>query len=199
MSAVFPEFFECNEYLIDEKVTFLQFENEYKVYNHLGIQVGSIKQRVSGWHKFLRLLLNKKMFPFTLEIKDPADNLLVIIKRGWTFWMSNITIMDGNGEVTGSIQQKFRFFKPTFRIFDAAGQLISEITGDWKAWNFTIKDQGGNEVGKITKKWAGALKELFTSADKYYVTIDPAYAEDQNKVNIVSTAITIDMVLKESK
>lgn len=199
MSAVFPEFFECNEYLIDEKVTFLQFENEYKVYNDLGIQVGAIKQRVSGWHKFLRLLLNKAMFPFLLEIKDSNDVHLVSIKRGWTFWMSKITILNSNEEVTGYIRQKFRFFKPTFRIFDASEQLIGEITGDWKAWNFTIKDANGSEVGVITKKWAGALKELFTSADKYYVNIDPAYSEDQNKINIVATAITIDMVLKESK
>lgn len=199
MSAVFPEFFECNEYLIDEKVTFLQFENEYKVYNDLGIQVGAIKQRVSGWHKFLRLFLNKAMFPFLLEIKDSNDEHLVSIQRGWTFWMSKITIFNSNAEVTGYIRQKFRFFKPTFRIFDASEQLIGEITGDWKAWNFTIKDSNGNEVGVITKKWAGALKELFTSADKYYVNIDPAYSEDQNKINIVATAITIDMVLKESK
>jgi uncharacterized protein YxjI len=51
----------------------------------------------------------------------------------------------------------------------------------------------------INKKWAGIAKELFTSADKYYVSIVPQYAEDQNKMNIVITAITIDMVLKESK
>jgi hypothetical protein len=31
------------------------------------------------------------------------------------------------------------------------------------------------------------------------VSIDPEYAEDRNKMNIVVTAITIDMVLKESK
>ncbi len=199
MSAVFPEFFECNEYLIDEKVTFLQFENEYKVYNDLGIQVGSIKQKVSGWFKFLRLLLNKAMFPFLLEIKDTNDQHLVSIQRGWTFWMSKITILDSNNNITGYIRQKFKFFKPTFRILDANEIQIAEITGDWKAWNFTIKDANGSQVGTISKKWAGAMKELFTSADKYYVKIDPTYAEDQNKINIVATAITIDMVLKESK
>ncbi|MEI2711552.1 MAG: hypothetical protein V9E96_21450 [Chitinophagaceae bacterium] len=82
MSSLFPEFFECNEYLIDEKVTFLQFENEYKVYNDLGVQIGAIKQRVSGWHKVLRLLLNKAMLPFLLELKDTNDNLLVSVERG---------------------------------------------------------------------------------------------------------------------
>ena len=40
---------------------------------------------------------------------------------------------------------------------------------------------------------------LGTIADKYNVSIDPNYAENNNKVAIVATAITIDMVLKESK
>ena len=51
----------------------------------------------------------------------------------------------------------------------------------------------------LNKKWSGVAKEFFTSADKYHVTIVPQYAEDRNKMNIVVTAITIDMVLKESQ
>jgi uncharacterized protein YxjI len=76
---------------------------------------------------------------------------------------------------------------------------IAEINGDWKAWAFTITDQGGMQIGTINKKWAGVAREFFTSADKYHVTIVPGYHEDRNKMNIVVTAITIDMVLKESK
>lgn len=198
MSALFPEFFESNEYLIDEKVTFLQFENEYKIYNDLGIHIGSIKQQLNGWHKILRLFLNKAMLPFKLELKDTNDELLVKVERGWTFWMSKITISN-NTTIVGFIKQKFTFLKPKFKILDANQNLIGEISGDWKAWNFSIKDANNIEIGTINKKWAGAMKEFFTSADKYYVRINPSFAEDQNKINIVATAITIDMVLKESK
>lgn len=198
-SLFFPEFFESNEYFIDEKVAFLKFHNEYKVYDNTATPVGSIVQRVSGWHKFLRLFLNKALFPFTLEVIDNNQKVLVTIRRGWTFWLSKITIEDGEGAVTGVIKQKFRLLKPRFQIFGAQGELIAEIKGDWKAWNFGITDATGTPIGTINKKWAGVAKEFFTSADKYYVTIDPGYAEDRNKIAIVATAITIDMVLKESK
>lgn len=198
-SIFFPEFFASNEYFIDEKVAFLKFHNEYKVYDNTATPVGSIVQRVSGWHKFLRLFLNKALFPFTLEVIDNNQQVLVTIRRGWTFWLSKITIEDGQGAVTGVIKQKFRLLKPRFQIFGAQGEPIAEIKGDWKAWNFAISDAAGNPIGTINKKWAGVAKEFFTSADKYYVTIDPAYAEDRNKIAIVATAITIDMVLKESK
>lgn len=200
MSQLIPTFFLGDEYFIDEKVNFLKFTNEYKVYNEQGTQIGIIKQRMSGWHKVLTLLINKAMMPFQLEITDANDQLQATISRGWTFWMSKIVVTDPNGAEIGHIKQKFKFFKPTFLINDpASGENIAQITGDWKAWNFTITNPAGAEMGKISKKWAGAMKEIFTSADKYNVSIDPTYAENNKKVAIVATAITIDMVLKESK
>lgn len=198
-SLFFPDFFYSNEYFIDEKVNFFKFHNEYKAYDNTGTQVGRIVQTVSAWHKVLRLFLKKALFPFTLEIIDNNEQVIMTIKRGWTFWLSKITLIDGQGNVSGSIRQKFKFLKPRFQIFDENQTRIAEINGDWKAWNFTITDINGNKIGNINKKWAGMAKELFTTADKYYVTIDPQYAEDRNKMNIVATAITIDMVLKESK
>jgi uncharacterized protein YxjI len=199
MSLFFPEFFESNEYFIDEKVQFLKFHNEYKVYDPMGLHVGTVTQHVSGWHKLLRLFLKKTMFPFSLEVTDARQKVMASISRGWTFWLSKITIRDANGNISGHIKQKFKLLRPRFQIFDANGIQIAEINGDWKAWNFSIIDQNHVQIGVINKKWAGIAKEFFTSADKYHVTIVPQYAEDRNKMNIVITAITIDMVLKESK
>lgn len=199
MSQQIPTFFLGDEYFIDEKVNFLKFTNDYKVYNELGNQIGLIKQRMSGWHKVLTLLINKKMMPFQLEITDINDQLQATISRGWTFWMSKIVVTDQNDAVIGLINQKFKFFKPEFLINDINGINIAKITGDWQAWNFSIVNPAGAEMGKISKKWAGAMKEIFTTADKYNVSIDPNYAESSNKVAIIATAITIDMVLKENK
>jgi uncharacterized protein YxjI len=199
MSLFFPKFFESNEYFIDEQVQFLKFHNVYRVFDPMGLQVGTVRQEVPGWHKFLRLFLKKSMFPFTLRITDSDEKLLVTIRRGWTFWLSRITILDEKGAELGTIIQKFRLLRQRFRIYDTSGELVAEINGDWKSWNFAITDRNENEIGSINKKWSGMAKEFFTSADKYHVSISPQYAEDRNKINIVATAITIDMVLKESK
>lgn len=198
-SLLIPKFFESDDYFIDEKVNYFKFGNTYNVYNKDAEQVGVINQKITGWHKFLRLLLNKAMFPFLLEVRDMDQDLQVTIKRGWTFWMSKITINDSNDVVLGTIKQKFKFFKPTFIIEDAAGVLIAKITGDWKAWDFKIADANENSVGTINKKWGGIMKEAFTRADKYYAAINPEHAENTNKVVIVACAITIDMVLKNQK
>lgn len=193
------KFFESDSYFIDEKVNFLKFENEYKIYDDHAIQIGMVKQKLTAGQKMLRLLLNKAMLPFHLEIQDHLGEVQSSIRRGWTFFMSKIAVYDGNEVLLGTIQQKFKLFKPTFKIYNPQAELIAEINGDWKAWNFMIKNAEGNQIGAVNKKWGGIAKEFFTSADKYNVTIDQAYPEDNNKILILSSAITIDMVLKEAK
>ena len=192
-------FFESNSYFIDEKVNYFKFENSYKVFNNKGNEIGSVNQKLSLGQKSLRLLLNKNMLPFQLEIKDAKGNLQTSISRGWTFFMSTILIDDSNGNNIGSIKQKFKLFKPTFKIYDKSEQLVAVITGDWKAWNFQIKDSNDKQIGTINKKWNGAMKEIFTTADKYNVDLNSEYTDVSNKMAILSSAITIDMVLKESK
>lgn len=199
MTDLFPKFFEGNEYFIDEKVNFLKFENEYKVYDEFGRQIGAIKQKLSAWHKIRRMLINKAIQPFTLHITDIDGNMVAVIHRGWTFWMSKIEVRNAEGNMLGTIAQKFKLLKPRFVLSDSNNSNIAEINGDWKAWSFAITDNTGKSIGNIDKKWAGAMKEIFTSADKYNVTIAPEVVENQNKIVIVSAAITIDMVLKESK
>lgn len=192
-------FFDSNNYFIDEKVNLFRFENCYNVYNDKGEKIGAIKQNLNIWHKILTLLLNKALLPFELNIYNSQDKIESSISRGWTFFMSTISIKDAQGDIIGTIQQKFKLFKPTFKIFSASEKLVAEITGDWKAWNFVIKDNSNVQIGSISKKWAGAMKEIFTTADKYNVNIDPKYSSNSSKIAVLSAAITIDMVLKESK
>lgn len=192
-------FFAGNNYFIDEKVGMFKMANEYRVYNEQGEHIGAVKQKLSTGAVLLRLVLNKSMLPFTLDIVNANGGVEATISRGWTFWMSKITISDASGAPVGVVQQKFKFFKPTFLINDTAGGNVAQITGDWKAWDFNIADSNQNPIGSINKKWNGAMKELFTTADKYVVSINPNYTARESKIAVVATAITIDMVLKENK
>lgn len=197
-SNSFPEFFNHNEFFIDEKVAFFKFANQYKVFDSEGRSIGSINQKLDTGEKVLRFFVGKKVTPFRLDIHDAEDRIVSSIVRGWTLWMSKIEVKDSEGRTIGFIQQQFRFFKPSFLVFDDSEKQIATITGDWAAWDFKIEDNQNQEIGKVNKKWAGGLKEIFTDADKYHVTINPDYAEDTNKIIILSAAVTIDMVLKET-
>jgi uncharacterized protein YxjI len=199
MDSKTQEFFKHDDYFIDEKVAFLKFTNVYKVYNSRGYIIGAIREIMPAFLKILSLFLSKAFFPFKLEIMDNEENVLATIKRGWTLFMSKIEVLDSQGSIIALINQKFKLLKPTFNILDPQGSLIAAISGDWKAWNFTITGSEGSQIGTITKKWAGILKEAFTTADKYIVSINSGAEVDAKKIAIIATAITIDMVLKESK
>lgn len=192
-------FFDSNSYFIDEKVNLFKFENCYKVYNDQGENIGSVNQKISAGGKLLRLILNKQMLPFHLEIRNQNNEVEATVSRGWTFFMSKITIADSEGSSVGTIKQKFKLFKPTFTILNNGQEQIAKISGDWKAWNFAIKDNNERQIGSISKKWNGAVKEIFTSADKYNVTLEQGITDKSQKIAVLSGAITIDMVLKESK
>ncbi|XGB39001.1 MAG: scramblase [Cyanobacteria bacterium LVE1205-1] len=158
--------------------------NTYLILNDKGENIGKIQQKLSTGAKVLRLFLDmfldNAMLPFMLEIQNNNDGVEAVISRGFTFFMSKIIISDGSGNKLGSVQQKFKLFKPNFKIYDSNEVQIAEITGDWKALNFTITDAAGTQIGTI--------------ADKYNVSIDPTYANKENKIAILASAITIDMV-----
>lgn len=191
------QFFQRDEFFIDQKVNVFKLANQYKVYGNQGEEIGMVMQKMNSGQKVMKLLLNSAMLPFHLEIQDQNGTVLSTISRGWTLWMSKMAITSSSGEVIGYIEQRFKLMKPEFKILDASKNLVGMIKGDWTAWNFSIQDANEQEIGVVNKKWAGAMLEVFTKADKYHVTINPSIAEDTTKVLILSAAISIDMVLKE--
>jgi len=192
-------FFATNSYFIDERAKLFYISNSYKIYNDTGSIVGSINQTLTTRQKIIRLFAKKSMLPFNLEIINVNNELVATISRGWTFFMSRAQIFDSKGNLSATIQQEFHFLSPTFKIFHPSEDLMAQITGNWRAWNFTIKNSYDIQIGSINKKWAGLTQELFTTADKYNVTIDPKYASDPIKLAILATAVTIDIVYRSDK
>lgn len=192
-------FTQTDHFFIDERLNLIRFSNHYRLYDGEGQEIGAIRQQLSLGAKLLRLLVNKAMLPFELHIENAEGRVEAVIKRGWTFWMSKISIENGEGREIGSIKQKFRLLTPRFQISDVLGQPIAEINGDWKAWDFVITNAQNQPIGAISKKWAGITRELFTTADKYHVALHPGLHDEKQRAIILSAAITIDMVLKESK
>lgn len=192
-------FTQTDHFFIDERLNLIRFANHYRLYDGEGKEIGAIRQKLSTGAKILRLLVNKAMLPFELHIENAEGRAEAVIKRGWTFWMSKISIENGEGREIGSIKQKFRLLKPRFVIADVQEKVIAEINGDWKAWDFVITNEQNQAIGAISKKWGGVARELFTSADKYHVALHPGLHDEKQRTIILAAAITIDMVLKESK
>jgi uncharacterized protein YxjI len=191
------DFFNVNSYFIDQKRLFFKFYRHYQIYNEKRECIGLIKQRLTLRQKILRSILSKTLLPFVFEIRSCNGALLASISRGWIFMKYKIIIQDSKGEKIGSIRKRCFFLKPIFIILNASDEIIAEISGDLKKWNFVISDPSHNQIGSIDKNWIEAMKGLFKSADKYNVNFEVDYIDKKKKIAILSSAIIIDMVMKK--
>ena len=77
-------------------------------------------------------------------------------------------------------------------------QLVAEaLEQEFSGWDFSFVS-GTRQLARVTKKWGGLGKELFTTADNYVLSIDDSVPPDSPLRQLILGAVMcIDMVLKE--
>lgn len=191
-------------YFIRERVGFLKLADTYDIIDpQTQQQLGIAKEKPGGLVHVLRFLVNKQLLPtkvFVYEGDNPEDEtkLLFSIQRGFTLFRSKVNILDKGGTVVGWFQSKVFSLGGAFRVFDATGNEVALVKGDWKGWNFRFLDKAEKEIGTIAKKWAGIGKELFTSADNYIIALSQDSAPAKALL-LLAAGLAVDTVYKERK
>jgi len=117
-------------------------------------------------------------------------------------------VLDFDVEVCGVLNQNLKDEKSFFvdfiveelnqrwserEILDRNGNEIFELFGPLlHPWTFQIK-KGGLELGKITKKWSGLVKESFTDADNFGITF-PEGIDLSQKAVLLGAVFLIDFI-----
>lgn len=186
-------------FLVKEHAGILKLTDTYDILDPVtGAQIGTATENISGLMKTLRLLVNKRLLPTTVEIRsDPSAAPVLTIRRSGIF-ISAVTVHDGAGRQIGSFKSKAFSLSGGFHVLDLGGRKVAEIKGDWKGWNFRFLNTDGAEIGKVTKKWAGIGKELFTSADNYVIALDESQTIPRGTgALLLAAGLAIDIVYKE--
>jgi uncharacterized protein YxjI len=189
-------------YFVREHVGFMKLTDTFDILDPgTKDQLGIAKEKQGVLIKALRLLMHKRMLPtkvFIYEGNNPDDEskLLFSIQRGFTLFRSRVEICDAGGKVVGWFRSKLFTIGGAFQVFDAAGNEVALVKGDWKGWNFRFLDKSQNEIGTITKKWAGIGKELFTSADNYIIALNQE-PEPAKAILLLAAGLAVDTVYKE--
>jgi uncharacterized protein YxjI len=107
-------------------------------------------------------------------------------------------LVTAGGRELGYFRAKAISIGPSFRMFDMQDREIGSVKGDWKGWNFQLLGTGGEELGRVTKKWAGLAKELFTTADTYVISLGTMATGRRDIAQLLLAAgLAIDTVFKE--
>jgi uncharacterized protein YxjI len=155
------------------------------------------EENLGFFTKVLRFTDYKRMTPFDIAVRTPDGALVVKVKRGVTFFRSVVEVFDGDGTCLGKFRQKMLSIGGSFQVLSPADEVLCELRGKWTGWEFTFGLEG-TEFGRVTKKWAGVGRELFTSADSYVLTIAPDLATGHPLRKLILAAVMcVDFVLKE--
>ncbi|HEY1190249.1 MAG TPA: phospholipid scramblase-related protein [Gemmata sp.] len=186
---------ELNTFVVKQQAKFFSSRASFDILDETGKQVGTAEQSTTMMAKLVGMVLGPPAT--TIEFREKPDNALVFAVRRRGLLFKKVEVVDAQGAVIGLYKAKRFSLAGGFHVYDGAGKHVAEIRGKLMKADYTFfQPDGKTEMGKVSKKWAGAMKELFTSADTYAVQIEPAFAEDPKvKMLILGAAVAIDSLM----
>ena len=188
-----------NLFFIKEHIGMFKAANNYDIFDPSNNQMilTCREENLGFFTKMFRFSKYKKMTPFNIVIKTTAGEKVLTVKKGTSFILSKVEVLDENGTFVGFFKQKFFSIGGKFDVMDASGNPFCTLKGKWTTWEYKfVKDNV--EFATITKKWAGLGKELFTSADNYMLQIHQDVPANHPMRNLIFAAVMcIDMVFHE--
>ncbi|MBF8268543.1 MAG: hypothetical protein HW386_252 [Gammaproteobacteria bacterium] len=168
-------------------------KNKYEIQTLSGEKLGYILERDGGLLATLKRLFLRSHRPLEIDILDKDGNNVYHLSRKFFFFFSDLTIADKEGHKLGSIHRRFGIIYKKYDICDKSGNPFAHIQAPiWRLWTFPITNRTGQNLGVITKKWQGLLREAFTDADNFVIDYGKGSWQTPQKTVILCAAISID-------
>lgn len=188
-----------NQFIVKEHVGLFKAANNFDIFDpETGSMVMECREDHLGlFTKIFRFSDYKRMTPFDIRVRTTDGKQVVRVTRGVTVFLSKVKVFDHEDREIGGFRQKFWSIGGKFDVLDRTGQVVCSLNGKWTGWEFAfVRDN--LELARVTKKWIGLGKEMFTTADTYMLSISPEVPPDSAIRRLILAAVMcIDMVLKE--
>jgi uncharacterized protein YxjI len=188
-----------NLYLVKEHPGIFKSANNYDVFDpETGEEILHCREPHLGvLTKMLRFTDYKRNTPFDVVVTTPSGDPVLRVKRGVSLFLSKVNVYNEDDEPVGGFKQKVFTIGGAFNVLDEDDQPLCQLKGKWTSWEFTFQ-KDGVEFAKVSKKWAGLGREMFTTADTYILEINDRVPDDSPlRILILGAVFCIDMVLKE--
>mgnify|MGYP001178416939 CR=1 FL=1 len=135
----------------------------------------------------------KAFRPFNLSVITKENEVVIRVVRPFKFYFHQLNILNNEGESLGVLKRQFSILRRRYTLTDKSGKEIFHLLGPLlKPWTFVIvKDH--IEVGTISKKWSGLMKEGFTDADNFKIVF-PEEWNIESKALLLGAVFLIDFV-----
>jgi uncharacterized protein YxjI len=189
---------EADKFMVKEQVKFFKSHQTYDVFDYdTQEHLGTAEETIGGLVKALRWVIDKKLMPTTVEVRDHDGALVFSIRRGGFFFRARVEVLNADGELIGYFKSKLFSLGGGFWVYDKTDKQFAEVKGNFIGFKYRILTPDGAELGKVSKEWGGAAKELFTSADTYMVDVaDDLTDQPVAKMLVLAAALAIDIIFK---
>jgi uncharacterized protein YxjI len=176
-----------------EILTGFETKNRYEVMDRQSNPLIEALEEGDGVMAMITRLFLKALRPFKMHLFSPGGTGLFTLTRPFRFYFHELDVCQSNGAPLGKIKRRFAMLRRIYSVIDRNGNEIFELFGPLlHPWTFQIK-KGGQELGKITKKWSGLVKESFTDADNFGITF-PSGIDLSQKAVLLGAVFLIDFV-----
>ena len=176
-----------------EILTGFETKNRYEVMDQMNNPLAEALEESDSVMATITRLFLKALRPFTMHLYSPGGTGLYKLTRPFRFYFHELDVCQSNGAPLGKIKRRFAVLRRVYSVIDRNGNEIFELFGPLlRPWTFQIK-KGGQELGKITKKWSGLVKESFTDADNFGISF-PSGIDLSQKAVLLGAVFLIDFV-----
>jgi uncharacterized protein YxjI len=194
---------ECNRFAIQEHKKVLSSVQSYDIRSGDTAEiVGTARETIGPLTKALRWVMSKHLLPTRIEVREPPDDSLVFsLRRGMYVFKARVEVRDSQEQLVGYFRSKFFTISGGFQVYDRDGKKFADVTGKMFGFDYRfLTDDGKVELGRVVKKLggiAGLAKELFFSADNYFLEVNPELADQpMAKMLLLAATLAVDLIYK---
>ena len=190
---------EADHYFVRQKkewteiVVDFETRNQYEVIDATGQGVGTISEISSGVSGFLKRNFLGSHRALDVRVHDATGEPLMRLARGFFFFFSSLEISAENGAPIGRIARRLGMLHKRYDLLDEQGRVFARVKSPiWRLWTFPVRHVNGLSRATISKKWGGALREVFADADTFRVGLDQGVWTTAERQVLFAAAIAID-------
>jgi uncharacterized protein YxjI len=179
-----------------EILTGFETRNRYHLFDEEGNQIGYAAEEGGGLGTVLLRNFLGRCRACTIHLYDRERQKVGRGVKPFRFYFHRMEVHTGDRKI-GAIQRKFSILNRDFAVEGPDGRQLLLIRSPlFRIWTFKLlKD--GEEVGRISKKWSGLLKEAFTDADNFGVEFAHPDLPEEVKQLLLVAVFLVDFVCFE--
>jgi uncharacterized protein YxjI len=190
----FSQLFVKQKKEVIEILTSMEMVNKYEILDVDKQVQGYIIERKGGFLHILKRLIFRSHRSFEIDILDQSQLKLCFLSRPFFWFFSSMLVVDTQGKQLAKVNRRFGIIHKKYDLIDETGYIFAKISSPlWRLWSFPVKLIQKEEIeAEITKKWGGALSEIFTDADTFLVDFKKYDWTPEQRLAIFAASISID-------